>query len=143
MVSKLVIVALTLVAMMGAASAQVFGVCGSPGPIKVKVNNPEWCFTPCASSPVVPDYFTFRCLDESGDETSFRLGATQVAGTQDVTVPFADAWLLRPGENRVEFRPHSKNPDIQGATETITFLYIPPVIRFPAFGIKLISGGTE
>jgi hypothetical protein len=126
----------------GVACAQTYGTCGNPGPIRVKVVDPEWSFVPCAESPVVPDYFTFR-VSAGEEETSFRLPATQVVGTQEVTVPFAQAWPLRPGENRVQFRPHSHDVLVQGTTEEIVFLYVPPVVKFPEFSINLKSGGSD
>lgn len=126
----------------GVACAQTYGTCGNPGPIKVKVVDPEWSFKPCAQSPVVPDYFTFR-VTAGEEETSFRLPATQVVGTQETVVPFAQAWPMRPGENVIRFRPHSHNTNIQGTTQEITFLYIPPIIKFPDMAIELLSGGAD
>lgn len=126
----------------GVAFAQTYGTCGLPGPIKVRVVDPEWSFIPCAESPVVPDYFTFR-VSAGDEETSFRLPATQVVGTQETVVPFAQAWPMRPGENRIRFQPHSNDTNIQGTTQEITFLYVPPVIKFPDYGINITSGGAD
>src|SRR3972149_5826239 len=128
----LVVVLVVAFLVPGAAFAQIYGTCGQPGPIRVKVVDPEWSFKPCAESPVVPDYFTFR-VSAGDEETSFRLPATQVVGTQESVVPFAQAWPMRPGENRVRFQPHSHNPNIEGTTQEVTFIYVPPIIKFPDF----------